>query len=83
MLLKGAAVFPLNAKEVRTGIDALTGKEGDGVLLVLPDGRERFLLWKSLKQYITMELASTGKAKSPDARPVNGPPTAVPVGVGK
>jgi len=69
-------MLTLNVKEVREGVDALTGKEGEGVLLSLSDGRERFLIWKSLRQFISMELASPVKAP---ARPSAATPAAVPV----
>lgn len=56
-------MLTLNVKEARSGVDALTGKEGDGVLLSLPDGRERFFIWKSLRQFISMELATPVKPR--------------------
>lgn len=69
----------LNIEKVCKGKDALTGKDGEGVLVTLASGKARFFIWKSLQQFIGMELEAhpepAAQARAAEPRP-NGPPVA-------
>ena len=68
----------LNIEKVCKAKDALTGKEGEGVLLTLSNGKGRFFVWKSLQQFIGMELEAhqevAQQAPRAETRAVNGTP---------
>ena len=51
----------LDLKKLATGKDALTGKEGEGVIVGLESGKSRFFVWASLRKFIQMELSEPEK----------------------
>ena len=46
----------LDVESIGNVKDSLTGKEGDGVTITL-NGKRRSFIWKSLRQFLQMELA--------------------------
>lgn len=47
----------LEIVSIGQGTDALTGKKGPGVLLVMEDG-ERFFTWKGLQMFIGFKMGT-------------------------